>query len=443
MNEKIFFLSLGCDKNLSDSEHMLGILRDEGYIFTDDESEADVIIINTCCFIGDAKEESISEILRCASYKENGKLQALVVTGCLSERYASELFTELPEIDGALGISSWDRIADVVREALGHEKPRLYFGKERLPKSGHRILTTGGHFAYLKIAEGCSKFCSYCVIPSVRGPYRSVPMEELLSEAGTLAESGVKELILVAQETTLYGTDLYGRKSLPDLLRKLSAIEGIEWIRLLYCYPEEVDEELLYAMKELPKVLHYLDIPVQHCSDQILKCMNRKTTKAEFLEKIRMMREILPDITLRTTLITGFPGETAEDFKECCDFVREVRFNRLGVFCYSKEDNTPAAKMPDQIRKSVKESRRNRLMKIQQEIAFEEAEKMVGKTIPVMVEGRLTDEEQVFAGRSKMDAPDVDGLVFFNSGYDLLTGTILPVTITASSGYDLIGELAE
>ncbi len=443
MNETIFFLSLGCDKNLSDSEHMLGILRDLGYGFTDEESEADIAVVNTCCFIGDAKEESISEILRLSEYKKSGKLRVLLAAGCLSERYASELLKELPEVDGALGISSWDRIGEAVAEALRGGKPQLYEDKSRLPKSGKRILTTGGHYAYLKIAEGCSKFCSYCVIPYVRGPYRSVPIGELLTEAKTLAESGVKELILVAQETTLYGTDLYGKKSLPELLRKLSGIEGIEWIRLLYCYPEEVDEELLTAMKELPKVLHYLDIPVQHCSDRILHRMNRRTTKAEFLERIRLMREILPDITLRTTLITGFPGEKDADFRECCEFIREVRFQRLGVFCYSKEENTPAAKMPDQVRKSMKESRRDRLMQIQQEIAFSEAEAMIGKTLPVMVEGRLQDERTVYAGRSPMDAPDVDGLVFFESEYDLLTGTIVSVNITASSGYDLIGELAE
>ena len=443
MNETVFFLSLGCDKNLSDSEHMLGILQELGYRFTDDESEADAAVINTCCFIGDAKEESISEILRIARYKTEGKLRALVITGCLSERYASEIQKELPEVDGALGIGSWDRIGEVLSEALSGGKPQLYLDKSRLPKCGKRILTTGGHYAYLKIAEGCGKFCSYCVIPYVRGPYRSVPMEELLAEAETLARDGVKELILVAQETTLYGTDLYGKKSLPELLRKLSEIEGIEWIRLLYCYPEEVDEELLTAMKELPKVLHYLDIPVQHCSDRILRRMNRMTTKAEFLEKIRLMREILPDITLRTTLLTGFPGEKDADFKECCEFIREVRFSRLGVFCYSKEEGTAAAKMPDQVRKSMKESRRDRLMRIQQEIAFSEAEEMIGKTLPVMVEGRLPEERMVYAGRSPMDAPDVDGLVFFESQYDLLTGTIVPVRITASSGYDLIGELAE
>lgn len=319
MNETVFFLSLGCDKNLSDSEHMLGILQELGYRFTDDESEADAAVINTCCFIGDAKEESISEILRIARYKTEGKLRALVITGCLSERYASEIQKELPEVDGALGIGSWDRIGEVLSEALSGGKPQLYLDKSRLPKCGKRILTTGGHYAYLKIAEGCGKFCSYCVIPYVRGPYRSVPMEELLAEAETLAQDGVKELILVAQETTLYGTDFYGKKSLPELLRKLSEIDGIEWIRLLYCYPEEVDEELLFAMKELPKVLHYLDIPVQHCSDRILRRMNRMTTKAEFLEKIRLMREILPDITLRTTLLTGFPGERTQTLRNAAN----------------------------------------------------------------------------------------------------------------------------
>ena len=443
MSEKIFFLSLGCDKNLSDSEHMLGILQEEGYEFTDDETEAGIIIINTCCFIGDAKEESIQEILRCAGYKETGSLKALVVTGCLSERYASEMETELPEIDGCLGIGSWDRIGEVVRDALLKKHPHVFDSNARLPKAKRRIVTTGGHYAYLKIAEGCDKYCTYCIIPYVRGAYRSVPMEELIREAGLLSENGVKELILVAQETTLYGTDLYGYKALPELLEKLSEIQGIEWIRLLYCYPEEVTEELLLTMKKLPKVLHYLDIPVQHSSDSILKKMNRRTTKAEFLEKIRLMREILPDIALRTTLITGFPGETEADFEDCMAFVREVRFDRLGVFCYSAEEGTAAAAMDGQIAASVMKKRRDRLMRVQQKIAFQNAEQMKGRVLSVMVEGRIAGEDHVYAGRSTMDAPDVDGLVFFECGYELLTGTVVRVRITASREYDLIGELIE
>ncbi len=443
MNESVFFLSLGCDKNLSDSEHMLGLLREAGFRFTDMEEDADVAVVNTCCFIGDAKEESIQEILRLASLKETARLKALIVTGCLSERYASELEKELPEIDGALGIGSWDRIVSVVEEALQKEHPHVFDEKDRLIHSKARILTTGGHYAYLKIAEGCDKYCTYCVIPYVRGRYRSLPMEELTEEARALAEEGVKELILVAQETTLYGTDLYGRKMLPELLRRLSDISGIEWIRLLYCYPEEVTEELLLTMKELPKVLHYLDIPVQHCSDRILRRMNRRTTKQEFVDRIRLMREILPDITLRTTLIAGFPGETEEDFEECCDFVKSMRFDRLGVFCYSQEENTPAGEMEDQVEEEVKVSRRDRLMQIQQEIAFENAAAMEGQVLSVMVEGRLADEKTVYAGRSTKDAPDVDGLVFFESDYDLMSGTLVSVEINASEGYDLIGELIE
>ena len=443
MNETVFFLSLGCDKNLSDTEHMLGLLSDAGYRFTDDESEAEVIIINSCCFIGDAKEESISEILQAAALKEEGKLRALVVTGCLSERYASELERELPEIDGALGIGSWDKIVSVVSEALEKKHPHVFDSRNRLVHTGKRILTGGGYTAYLKIAEGCDKYCTYCVIPYVRGRYRSVPMEDLIHEAETLAEGGVRELILVAQETTIYGTDLYGKKALPELLRKLSEIPDIHWIRLLYCYPEEVTEELLLTIKALPKVVHYLDIPVQHCSDRILQRMNRKTSKKEFTEKIALMRKILPDIALRTTLITGFPGETEEEFRECCEFVREIGFDRLGVFCYSQEEGTPASEMPDQVEEQIKEKRRDRLMRIQQKNAFSKAREMKGKVLEVMIEGRITGEEQVYAGRSYMDAPDVDGLVFLECPYDLLSGTIVPVRITASRGYDLIGELIE
>ncbi|MBR6322382.1 MAG: 30S ribosomal protein S12 methylthiotransferase RimO [Lachnospiraceae bacterium] len=443
MNETVYFLSLGCDKNLSDSEHMLGLLRDAGYRFTDDETQAEVAVVNTCCFIGDAKKESIAEILRLSQYKEDSGLKALVVTGCLSERYASELEKELPEIDGALGIGSWDRIAEVVSEALEKKHPHVFDSNSRNIISPKRVLTTGGHYACLKIAEGCDKYCTYCVIPYVRGRYRSVPMEDLAAEAEFLAEGGVKELILVAQETTLYGTDLYGKKMLPELLRRLSEIKGIEWIRLMYCYPEEVTEELLLTMKALPKVLHYLDIPIQHASDEILKRMNRRTNRAELTEKIRMMREIMPDIALRTTLISGFPGETPEDHKESCELVREIRFDRLGVFCYSREENTPAAEMDHQVPEREKKKRRNALMRIQQEIAFENAERMIGRTLDVMIEGRVTDEIGILAGRSYLDAPEVDGLVFVETDADLLTGTVVSVKITASRGYDLIGEIVE
>lgn len=441
---KVFFLSLGCDKNLSDAEHMLSILAEAGYEFTDLEEEAEVIIVNSCCFIGDAKEESISEILRLSAYKGEGCLKALIVTGCLSERYQKELMTELPEVDGALGIGSWDRIADVVADALNKKHPELYLPNDRLVCTENRMLTTGGHYAYLKIAEGCDKNCTYCIIPKVRGHYRSVPMETLLKEAEDLVvNKGVKELILVAQETTIYGMDLYGRKALPELLEKLNAIEDLKWIRILYCYPEEVTPELMETMKKCEKVVHYLDIPVQHASDRILRRMNRRTNRAELTEKIRMMRETVPDIRLRTTLITGFPGETEEDFKEMESFVEEIEFDRLGVFTYSQEEDTPAAEFEDQIDEDVKKERRDVIMEIQQEIAFRHAEDMEGREVDVMIEGRVTDEDDVYVGRTYMDAPDVDGFIFLNTSYDLMSGDFVRALVTGASEYDLIGEIIE
>ncbi len=441
---KVFFLSLGCDKNLSDAEHMLALLADAGYEFTDFEEDADVIIVNSCCFIGDAKEESISEILRLSAYKEEGELKALIVTGCLSERYQKELMTELPEVDGALGIGSWDRIVDVVDRAVKGTHPELFESNDRLVTTEKRLLTTGGHYAYLKIAEGCDKNCTYCIIPKVRGHYRSVPMETLIREAEELVVNcGVKELILVAQETTIYGTDLYGRKALPELLEKLNAIEDLRWIRILYCYPEEVTAELMQTMLTCEKVVHYLDIPVQHASDIILRRMNRRTNRAELTEKIRMMRETVPDIRLRTTLITGFPGETEKDFEELRSFVEEIEFDRLGVFTYSQEEDTPAAEFEAQVDEEVKKERRDEIMELQQEIAFRHAEDMEGREIDVMIEGRVTDEEDVYVGRTYMDAPDVDGFIFLNTPYDLMSGDFVRARVTGASEYDLIGEIIE
>lgn len=441
---KVFFLSLGCDKNLSDAEHMLSLLANAGYEFTDLEEEADVIIVNSCCFIGDAKEESISEILRLSAYKEEGSLKALIVTGCLSERYQKELMTELPEVDGALGIGSWDCIVDVVSDALKGTHPELFLSKDRLVCTEKRMLTTGGHYAYLKIAEGCDKNCTYCIIPKVRGHYRSVPMETLLKEAEDLVVNcGVKELILVAQETTIYGTDIYGRKALSELLEKLNAIEDLKWIRILYCYPEEVTEELMKTMLSCEKVVHYLDIPVQHSSDVILRRMNRRTNRAELTEKIRMMREMVPDIRLRTTLITGFPGETEEDFEDLQSFVEEIEFDRLGVFTYSQEEDTPAAEFEHQVDEEVKKERRDVIMEIQQEIAFRHAEEMEGREVDVMIEGRVTDEDDVYVGRTYMDAPDVDGFIFLNTPYDLMSGDFVKARVTGASEYDLIGEILE
>lgn len=438
---KIYFSSLGCDKNLSDSEHMLAILSDAGYGFTDTEEDADIAVVNSCCFIGDACEESIQEILRLAEYKKSG-LKALIVTGCLSERYQSAFFDELPEVDGILGIGSFDRIAEVVSQALRGEKPGVFLPNDRLVRGTGRILSAGSYSAYLKIAEGCDKFCSYCVIPYVRGHYRSVPMEDLLEEAASLAEQGVRELILVAQETTIYGKDLYGENRLPTLIDALSEIPDIRWIRLLYAYPEEITEELIDTMASNPKVCHYLDMPIQSGADHVLKRMGRRTTYAEIRDKIRRLRERIPDIALRTTFITGFPGETEADFQQTMDFVEEIRFDRLGVFTYSREEGTRAYDFEDQIDDDVKADRRDRLMTLQQSIAFEDAENRIGQVLSCIVEGFLPDEG-MYVARSYMDAPDVDGLIFFRSDRSHMSGDFVDIRVTETSLYDLIGELCE
>ena len=437
----ILFISLGCDKNLVDSEVMLGLLDSRGYQIVDDETIADVIVVNTCCFIHDAKEESIQTILEMAEYKKTGRLKALVVTGCLAQRYQQEIIDEIPEVDAVLGTASYDKIAEAIDEALvGHSEMYLE-DIDRLPQvSSKRLVTTGGHYAYLKIAEGCDKHCTYCIIPKVRGNYRSVPMEQLLKEAKELAEGGVKELILVAQETTVYGQDIYGEKSLHRLLRELCKIDGIQWIRLLYCYPEEIDANLIRVMKEEPKICHYLDLPIQHASDAILKKMGRRTSKAQLVDTIRTLREEIPDITLRTTLITGFPGETEEQHQELVEFVDEMEFDRLGVFTYSPEENTPAAEMPDQIPEEVKEDRQAELMELQQEIAFDLAEDMIDREVLVMIEGKVADEN-AYVGRTYRDAPNVDGLIFINTDEELMSGDFAKVKVTGAMEYDLIGEL--
>lgn len=443
LNKKVMIVSLGCDKNLVDTEKMLGILANEGCTFTDDEAQAQVIIVNTCCFIGDAKEESIQNILDLARFKTEGKLEALIATGCLSQRYQDEMLEELPELDGILGISAWHTIADVVREALEGKRPRNLMSTGVLNShTTKRLLTTGGHYAYLKIAEGCNKRCTYCVIPSVRGAYVSVPMEELEKEARELAAEGVKELILVAQETTVYGIDLYKKKMLPELLHRLCAIPGIVWIRLLYCYPEEITPELVQVMKEEKKICHYLDMPIQHSSDRILKKMGRRTNRKELLDKIEMLRTEIPDIVLRTTLITGFPGETQEDFEEMLSFVDMVGFERLGVFPYSPEEGTPAAEMEDQIDEEVKKQRRDAIMELQQEISFDFEADCVGEKLLVMIEGYLPDEH-AYVGRTYMDAPGIDGYIFIKSGEALMSGDFAEAIVTGSDEYDLIGELYE
>ena len=440
---KILFISLGCDKNLVDSEVMLKLLEEKGYQFTDDETEADVIVINTCCFIGDAKEESVNTILEMAEYRKSGSCKALIVTGCLAQRYQKEILDEIEEVDAVLGTASYDAIAETVEKVLGGQKELHFESIDRLvPDQGGRVLTTGGHYAYLKIAEGCDKRCTYCIIPKLRGHFRSVPEEQLLAEAQRLADQGVKELILVAQETTVYGVDLYGEKRLPQLLTKLARIPGIRWIRVQYCYPEEITEELIQVIKNEPKVCHYLDLPIQHASDRILKRMGRRTTQADLRRIIGRLREEIPDICLRTTLISGFPGETEDDHEELMRFVDDCEFDRLGVFPYSAEEDTPAASMPDQIPEEVKEERRAELMELQQEIAFEKAEEMAGRELTVMIEGKVADEN-AYVGRTYKDAPGVDGYLFLNTDETLMSGDFARVRVTGALEYDLIGELIE
>lgn len=444
----ILFISLGCDKNLVDTEVMLGILAKKGHQMVEDETQADVIIVNTCCFIHDAKEESIQNILEMAQLKEEGRLKALIVTGCLAQRYKEEILQEIPEVDAVLGTTSYEEIGNVI-EGILSDSP-MERGDARMTmkdidylpvvEDTKRLVTTGGHFAYLKIAEGCDKHCTYCIIPKIRGNFRSVPMEHLIAEAKQLAEDGVRELILVAQETTLYGKDIYGEKKLPELLRKLCEISGLRWIRILYCYPEEITDELIQVIKEEPKICHYLDLPIQHASDNILKRMGRRTSKAQLEEIIGKLRKEIPDITLRTTLITGFPGETEENHEELMGFVDEMEFDRLGVFTYSPEEDTPAAEMPDQIPEEVKEDRQAELMELQQDIVFDRAEDMIGEELLVMIEGKVADEN-AYVGRTYKDAPNVDGLIFVNTDEELMSGDFAKVKVTGAMEYDLIGEL--
>ena len=427
---KILCVSLGCDKNLVDTEMMLGLLNKDGYTFTDDEYEADIILINTCCFIGDAKEESVNTILEMAELKKTGQCKALIVAGCMAQRYKEEIMQEIPDLP------------QVIDQALRGEHPALFGDIDAPIPETDRVVCTSDYWAWLRIAEGCDKRCTYCIIPYLRGPYRSVPMERLLEQAEELAEQGVKELILVAQETTLYGVDLYGRKALPELLRKLAAVSGIQWIRIQYCYPEEITEELIQTIKTEEKVCHYLAIPIQHASDRILKRMNRRTTLAELKKNIARLREEIPDIALRTTLISGFPGETKEDHELLLDFVEEMQFERLGVFAYSAEEDTPAASFPDQVPQEIKEERRDEIMELQQEIAFEKSENMEGRILEVMIEGKVADEN-AYVGSTYMDAPNVDGLIFVNGDEPLMSGDFCRVRVTGALEYDLIGELCD
>ena len=438
---KILFISLGCDKNLVDTERMLGILVQKGYTITDDENEADVVVVNTCCFINDAKQESINTLLEMAELRKSGSIKALIAAGCLAQRYSDEIQTEIPEVDVIVGTTAIDKITDAIEDALsGAAKKHIEDINKKPVYDKKRIVTTGGHFAYLKIAEGCDKHCSYCIIPKVRGNYRSIPMESLVAEARELVAFGAKELILVAQETTLYGVDLYGEKSLPKLLHRLCEIEGLYWIRILYCYPEEITQELIDTIKTEKKICHYLDIPIQHAADNILKRMGRRTTRQELVEIVSRLRMEIPDICLRTTLITGFPGETKEDHESLMEFIDELEFDRLGVFLYSPEEDTPAALFDAQIEEEIKQERQADLMELQQEIAFEKAQDMVGTHVMVMVEGKVPDEN-AYVARSYKDAPNVDGYVFIQTSKELMTGDFVRVKITGSYEYDLIGEI--
>ena len=437
----ILFVSLGCDKNLVDTEVMLGLLAQKGHQMVDSEEMADVIVVNTCCFIHDAKEESIQTILEMAEYKKEGTLKALIVTGCLAQRYKQEILDEIEEVDAVLGTTSYDKIVDAIEEALKGHKSLELEDIDALPVvDAKRLVTTGGHFAYLKIAEGCDKHCTYCIIPKIRGNFRSVPMERLLKEAEELVQQGVKELILVAQETTLYGKDIYGEKTLHILLRELCKISGLRWIRILYCYPEEIYDELIQVIKEEDKICKYLDLPIQHACDDVLKRMGRRTSKAQLIEIVEKLRREIPGIALRTTLITGFPGETKEQHEELMEFVDEMEFDRLGVFTYSPEEDTPAANMPNQVEEHVKEDRQAELMELQQEIAFELAENKIGKELMVMIEGKVADEN-AYVGRTYMDAPNVDGLIFVETDEEMMSGDFAKVKVTGALEYDLIGEI--
>ena len=438
---KVLFISLGCDKNLADSEEMLGMLVENGYTLTNDETEAEIIVVNTCAFIHDAKEESINSILEMARYKTEGVLKALLVTGCLAQRYKEEIIEEIPEVDAVLGTTSFGDIIKALDKVFEGERYLEFKDINALTEiSKKRVLTTGGYYGYLKIAEGCDKRCTYCIIPKLRGNYRSIPMEQLISQAEYLAEQGVRELILVAQETTVYGKDIYGEKCLHKLLKELCKIPGIQWIRILYCYPEEIYPELIQTMKEEKKICHYLDLPIQHCSDKILKKMGRRTTKQELVDIVTLLRKEIPDIILRTTLITGFPGETEEDHEELMEFIDTMEFDRLGVFTYSAEEDTPAANMPNQIAEEVKQDRQAELMELQQEISIDKGNDKIGTCVEVMIEGKVADEN-AYVGRTYGDAPNVDGYIFINTDTELMSGDFARVHVTGALEYDLIGEL--
>lgn len=442
-------VSLGCDKNLCDSEAMLGLLAKHNYNITNDEQEADAIIVNTCSFIKDAMEESVNTVLEMAKLKQQN-LKYLIVTGCMAQRFKDEIFDEIPEIDACLGTSSFDKILDVIEELKARdgienaEEIRVYDDIDRLATitESNKVITSGTFMGYLKIAEGCDKFCTYCVIPHIRGHYRSVPMEQLLKEAEYMASQGIEELVLVAQETTCYGKDLYGEKRLHVLVRELAKIDGIKWIRLMYCYPEEIYDELIDCFKEEPKLLHYIDMPMQHSEDAILKRMGRRTDRASIETVIGKLREAAPDIAIRTSLIAGFPGETQEDHEALMAFLDEQELDRVGVFTYSREDGTPAATFENQIDEETAEQWRNEIMELQQEISLDKNETFVGMIMQVIIEGYSSDDD-VYVGRTYRDAPGVDGLVFVNCDYELMSGQIVDVRINEVGPYDMIGGIVD
>ncbi len=439
---KINMVSLGCDKNTVDAEIMLGISAEYGFQYTPDESEADIIIVNTCCFILDAKEESINTILEMAKLKNTAKLKILIVSGCMAQRYKDEILKEIPEVDALVGTSSYDKIVDVINEVIDGKKNVEFLDLNRLPAINTKRTNSGAFwYSYLKIAEGCDKNCTYCIIPSLRGHYRSYPIEVLVKQAEELVKNGVRELILVAQETTLYGVDIYKQKSLARLLAELVKIEDLEWIRILYCYPEEINDELIDIIAKEEKICKYLDIPIQHASDKILRRMARRTSQADLRLILKKLRSRIPDISLRTTLITGFPGESENDFKELKKFIKEMKFDRLGIFTYSLEEGTVAAGFNDQLPESLKEKRKDELMLLQQKISKEKLKKMIGKKIKVLIEGKLSNED-IYIGRTYMDTPNVDGYIFVNSTFTHMSGDFVEVIITGSSEYDLIGEIA-
>ena len=445
----ILMVSLGCDKNLCDSEAMLGLLAKHNYNITNDEQEADAIIVNTCSFIKDAMEESVNTVLEMAKLKQQN-LKYLIVTGCMAQRFKDEIFDEIPEIDACLGTSSFDKILDVIEELKARdgiedaEEISVYDDIDRLATltESNKVITSGTFMGYLKIAEGCDKFCTYCVIPHIRGHYRSVPMEQLLKEAEYMASQGIEELVLVAQETTCYGKDLYGEKRLHVLVRELAKIDGIKWIRLMYCYPEEIYDELIDCFKEEPKLLHYIDMPMQHSEDAILKRMGRRTDRASIEAVIGKLREAAPDIAIRTSLIAGFPGETQEEHEALMAFLDEQELDRVGVFTYSREDGTPAATFENQIDEETAEQWRNEIMELQQEISLDKNETFVGKIMQVIIEGYSSDDD-VYVGRTYRDAPGVDGLVFVNCDYELMSGQIVDVRINEVGPYDMIGGIVD